>query len=154
MKLVAGHHLAKGVMLGVVTALVLAVSAPAAGTGAKLSLRVKPRNPAASSVYKLKVKGKALPGGTFGPKHNRSELQVFGQFGANGNGGKCAPDAPSEYYAGGYLITSRFEKAGKFKFSLKRTATSTRHVTLRFCGYLERTKVAPDKTATTTYTTK
>ena len=60
---------------------------------------------------------------------------------------------PSEHYAGGSLITSRFEKVGKFKFSLKRTATSTRHVTLRFCGYLERTKVAPDKT-TTTYTTK
>src|SRR5439155_23608691 len=56
MELVARRRLAPGLMVGVVTALVLAASAPAAGTGAKLSLKAKPRNPAAGSVYKLKVK--------------------------------------------------------------------------------------------------
>ncbi len=121
------------------------------GLPASLSISVTPKNPAPKAPDMLKFTGRALSGGTLGSAHNKSELDVYEQ-----SSGSCATTWSAENArakAGkatsiGYALLA----AGPFSLVDHRTATPTKHTTVRFCGFVSRSVTKTDAHATASYT--
>jgi hypothetical protein len=119
---------------------------------ARLSVHLSNTHPAPKAGYTVKLAGFAIPGGTLGSGHNRTEVDLFEQPGTT-----CATSSKAErsrVSAGKASAIGRwFTGAGSFAYTQKRQASPSRHLTVHFCGYVSRSLSVADARATTFYTT-
>jgi hypothetical protein len=129
-------------------------TAPVTVTQAPASLLVKlsTTHPAPKGFYTVRLSGQALPGGTLGTGHNRSEVDLYEQPGPT-----CAGTQAGEKSRAGLGRAQRigqwFTGAGAFAFSQKRQALGSQHTTVRFCGYVSKSASVTEAKATSAYTT-
>ena len=119
---------------------------------AKLLISVSPVHPAPRQPYTIKLAGQALPGGVFGAAHNRSDVELYDQF-----GGTCASTWGGERSRASSGMAHDLGKwlvgAGAFSFTQYRQARPSQHATVRFCGYVSRSATLTDAQATAFYAT-
>ena len=103
-------------------------------SGASLSIKLTNTHPAPKALYTIKLTGLALPGGTRGTGHNRTEVDLFEQAGSCASTLKVESSRASAKTA--THIGQWFAPAGSFAFAQQRTAVASQHLTVRFCGYV------------------
>lgn len=131
---------------------VSSVTVTKGGARASLSVILSTTHPAPKAPYKVTLKGQALPGGILGKAHNQSEVDLFEQAGGACLSTWAAENSRAKSH-GATSIGSADVAAGSFDLSENRKATSTKHATVRFCGYLRRSAGETDTAATAAYTT-
>ncbi len=130
----------------------LTKSLTVASAVAKLLISVSPVHPAPKAPYTVRLAGRALPGGVFGAGHNRSDVELYDQFGgtcaSTWGGERSRASAGRAHDLGKWLVGS-----GAFSFIQHRQARPSQHATARFCGYVSRSATRTDAQATALYTT-
>lgn len=132
---------------GVGMAETIVTSAPVAS----LLATVLPKHPAPRGAYTVKVSGVALSGGGLGSGHNQSDVELYNGFGSCAAtwAGEAARAALGKAVDIGHWLVG----AGSFSFTQHRTATPTPFSTVRFCGYVSRTRSLTDAHGSAFYTT-